>query len=176
MTWKWVWKWPENGPRMATMNNPNRVVHGSHFSHHFWLIFDLIFIFYCQIIENGQKMRSKMATVNNSNEWPYYMSIFNNLAYIYEIHLVIDNNILKILSDFVRIWQHPFPKISQNLSGSGNDNLGECQGACLLLKYSWPYPVRNGPVGLWPRSPGVTMPVWPARFARASLWPTSLSI
>ena len=46
----------------------NRVIHGSHFSHHFWLIFDLIFIFYCQIIESGQKMRSKMATMNDPND------------------------------------------------------------------------------------------------------------
>ena len=61
------------------------------------------------------------------------MSVFDNdLAWIYRICLVqvIDNDILKILRDFVRIWQRPFQKISQNMSGSGNDILGECQGAC----------------------------------------------
>ena len=55
----------------------NRIIHGSHFSHHFWLIFDPIFIFYCQIIENGPKM----TTMNNPNAihfcWP---EIFNQFS------------------------------------------------------------------------------------------------
>ena len=53
------------------------------------------------------------------------MSVFDNdLACFYEIRPHIDNVILKIFCDFVRIWQpsqRPFLKISQNMSRSGND-------------------------------------------------------
>ena len=55
----------------------SRVFHDSHFSHHFWLIFGLIFIFYCQIIENGQKMWSKMV-----QKWlPWTTLIFYNSCF-----------------------------------------------------------------------------------------------
>lgn len=50
------------------------------------------------------------------------MSVYDNdLACILEIRPDIDNVILKIFCDFVRIWQRPFLKFSQNMSRSGND-------------------------------------------------------
>ena len=55
------------------------------------------------------------------------MSVYDNdLAFIHDLEIspVIDNDILKILSDFVRIWPRPFQKFSQNVSGSGNDIWG----------------------------------------------------
>ena len=50
------------------------------------------------------------------------MSVFDNdLACFYEIRPHIDNVILKIFCNFVRIWLRPFLKISQKVSGSRND-------------------------------------------------------
>ena len=69
----------------------------------------------------------------------YSMSVYeNDISCIYDLEIspVIDNDILMILSDFVRIWPRLFQKISQNVSGSGNDILGEHRGPCLILIFS----------------------------------------
>ena len=86
----------------------NRVFHSSHFSHHFWIIFDLIFIFYCQIIENGHKM----ATMNDPNIQRYKQLQAEQCQWV----LLCTCTLLTLLSigSPSEYWTHEGTKLSED--------------------------------------------------------------